>query len=104
MSEAYKSYGTTLGGTTAVTVYDPSTAAIVNAVNVANVDTANSAVTVTLRKNGTPYRIIKDALVPTQAAFQVLDAPLPLDAADDIQATAAHANRLEVVVSVLEIT
>jgi hypothetical protein len=104
MSEAYKSYGTALTTASATTVYDPPTSAIVNAINVANVDPANSAVTVTLRKNGTPYRIIKDALVPTQAAFQVLDAPLPLDAADDIQVTAAHANRLEVIVSALEIT
>jgi hypothetical protein len=107
MPEAYKSFGTTLAGTSPVTAYDPGTGVtgIVNAVNVANVTASDSAsITVTVRKNGTPYHLIKSALVPIQSALQVIDAPIPLADVDDIQVTASHANRLEVVVSVLEIT
>jgi parvulin-like peptidyl-prolyl isomerase len=106
MAETYKSFGTALNSTSPFTVYDPGSGVtgIVNAINVANVDGSQTSVTVILRKNGTDYRLIKDAAVPAQAALQVLDAPVPLADVDEIRVTAAHANRLEVIVSVLEIT
>jgi hypothetical protein len=106
MAETYKSYGTKLTDTNETTILTSVTGtSIVNGINIANVDASSSAsVTVTLYKGATGYALIKTALVPIQASLQILDSPIPISTGDTIKATASNANRLEIVVSVLEIT
>ncbi len=107
MAESYKNFGTALTTVNETTIYagiNPGTA-IVNGINIANVDaSSSSAITLKLVKGGNSYHICKSVLVPIQSSYQALDTPLPLEAGNYITATAANANRLEVIVSVLEIT
>jgi len=108
MPETYKSYGTKLTTANETIVYSAGNAtAIINSIHVANYDASNaSAITLTLWKDTTnsDYHICKAAAVPIQSTYQALDTPIPLEPGDTIRATAANANRLDVIVSVLEIT
>lgn len=109
MPETYKSYGTKLTTENETIVYSAGNAtAIVNSIHVANYDASNaSAITLRLWKDTTnidSYHICKSVAVPIQSAYQALDTPIPLEPGDTLRATAANANRLDVIVSVLEIT
>jgi hypothetical protein len=109
MPETYKSYGTKLTTANETIVYSAgNTTAIVNSIHVANYDASNSsAVTLRLWKDTTntdSYYICKTVAVPIQSTYQALDTPIPLESGDTLRATAANANRLDVIVSVLEIT
>lgn len=78
---------------------------LIRSINVANIDaTNNAAVTVTLHQGATGYAIVKGITVATGSRYQVLDSPLPVQQGDSVSATASVADRLEVVVSALEIT
>jgi hypothetical protein len=106
MAETYKSQGTKLTTTNNSTVYSGvAGTAIVNSINIANVDLYTSVtVSVFLVKSGTSYSIISNAIIPSGASLQLLDAPLVCESGNTITATASIANDLEVIVSVLEIT
>lgn len=106
MAEAYKSQGTKLTTLTNTTIYSGvAGTGVVNGINISNVDPYNScSVSVFLAKNGTSYSLISNVIVPVGASLQVLDAPVICESGNTITATAANASRLEVVVSVLEIT
>jgi hypothetical protein len=106
MPDAYKNYATSVGVTTATTVYAGITGtAIVNAIHIANTSTtlANS-VSVQLFKGATGYYIVRGAAVPIQSTYQVLDSPIPLNTGDTLKVTAGLTAGLDVVVSVLEST
>lgn len=106
MAEAYNNYCTSLGTTGDTTIYAGITGtAILNGIHVSNKDASNSAaITIKLFKGATGYSIITGALVPIQSSYQALDTPIPLVTGDTIKATASAANRLDVIVSVLEAT
>lgn len=106
MPDQYKNYCTTLGTTGATVIYSGITGtAIVNGIHVSNIDGSNSAsITLNLFKGNTGYSIITGALVPIQSSYQALDTPIPLVIGDSLKATASAANRLDVIVSVLEST
>ena len=106
MAEAYKNQGTKLTTTSNTTIYSGvAGTGVVNGINISNVDLYNSCgVNVFLVKSGTSYSLISNVIVPVGASLQVLDAPIICESGNTITATAANASRLEVVVSVLEIT
>jgi hypothetical protein len=87
--------GTT--GTTGVT--------LIRSISVANVDTSNAAlVTVRLHQGATGYALAANANVATGTRYEVLTAPLAVRQGDSVSALASAADRLEIVVSSLEIT
>ena len=108
MADVYKSYGYSLATTASTTIFTgPTGTSIINGISVANVDSTNSAsITITIYKNSTlaTYSIIKTALVPIQSSLQVLGMPIPIEVNDIVKAQASHSNRLDVIISVLEIT
>lgn len=106
MAEAYKNQGTKLTTTSNATIYSGvAGTGVVNGINISNVDLYNSCgVNVFLVKSGTSFSLISNVIVPFGASLQVLDAPIICESGNTITATAANASRLEVVVSVLEIT
>ena len=106
MAEAYKNQGTKLTSTSNATIYAGVIGTgVVNGINISNVDLYNScSVNVFLVKSGTSFSLISNVIVPVGASLQVLDAPIICESGNTITATAANASRLEVVVSVLEIT
>ena len=106
MAETYTSYGTNLTTTNETTVVTSVTGtSIINAIHVSNVDSTNAAsITIKLYKGATGYSIVTSAGVPIQSTYQALDAPIPITTGDTVKVTASSANRLHVIVSVLEIT
>lgn len=106
MPETYKSQGTKLTATTSTTIYSGvSGTAIVNSVNVSNVDTNfPCSISIYLNKGGTSYSIISNLSIPYGSSFQCLDSPLICETGNTITAVASNANRLETIVSVLELT
>jgi hypothetical protein len=106
MAETYKSQATKLTATTNTTIYSGVVGtAIVNSINISNVDvTASCSVSVFLVKSATSYSIISNVSIPAGTTLQVLDAPMVCASGDTITATASIANDLECIVSVLEIT
>jgi hypothetical protein len=106
MAETYKSQATKLTATTNTTIYSGVVGtAIVNSINISNVDVSIScSVNIFLVKSSTSYSIISNVFIPPGATLQVLDAPMVCASGDTITATASFANDLECIVSVLEIT
>ena len=106
MAEAYKNQGTKLTTTSNTTIYSGvAGTGVVNGINISNVDLYNSCgVNVFLVKSGTSFSLISNVIVPFGASLQILDAPIICESGNTITATAANASRLEIVVSVLEIT
>ena len=108
MADTYKSFGTILSGTTAATtIYSGVTGtAIVNSINIANVDDySTNTIIVEMVKGSTAYAIIDNAQLPTATALQVLDAPMVLDSGNSLRATAGYTfASLHIITSVLEIT
>lgn len=108
MADVYKSYGYSLGTTSSTPVFTGVTGtSIINGISVCNIDSTNNAsISVTIYKDSTSatYSIIKDALVPIQASLQVLGMPLPIELGDVVSAQASHSNRLDIIISVLEIS
>jgi 3-methyladenine DNA glycosylase Mpg len=112
MPEAFRSYAYRLSttGTTYVATGVTGTTGVtgvtlIRSINVANVDLSNNAtITVQLHQGATGYAIAANVNVATGTRYQVLDAPLAVRQGDSVSAAASAANRLEVVVSALEIT
>jgi hypothetical protein len=112
MPDTYKNYCTKLTSTNQTVIYPGiSGTAIVNSIHVSNVNASNNAsITLLLSKGDAPntntdeFHICRTTLVPIQSSYQALDAPIPLEPGDLLLAVASDANRLDVIVSVLEIT
>lgn len=106
MPETYKSQGTKLTTTSSTTIYSGvSGTGIVNSINISNVNEGIPCIiSVYLNKGGTSYSIISNLSVPYGASFQCLDSPLICETGNTITAVASNANRLETIVSVLELT
>lgn len=105
MSETYVNYGTQLNNTSETTILTPPSGGVslVNGVHIANILSSGTlAVSVDLYKNSTPFTLIKNAAIPVQSSFQLLDTPVPVESGDLLKATAS-ASGIHIVVSALEI-
>jgi len=107
MANTFKNAGVAVGNTrTTVYTCPVSTAAVVNAVYLSNIDGANS-VDATLEctiDGGTTYRhVMKTVPVPADSTL-VIDKAVNLEAGDILAATASATGDLECVIGVLEIT
>jgi hypothetical protein len=82
-----------------------STTAIVKSIIVSSDDTSNdSTITVTVTRSSAVYSVYKDKAVAAKAHHELLTSPLILNEGDIVKVTAGHANRLHVLLSVMEIT
>lgn len=112
MPEAFRSLGYRLSttGTTYVATGVTGTTGVtgvtlIRSISVANVDAANAAaVTVRLHQGATGYALAANVNVATGTRYEVLSAPLAVRQGESVSATASAADRLDVVVSSLEIT
>lgn len=112
MPEAFASRGYRLSttGTTYVATGVTGTTGVtgvtvIRSISVANVDLTNAAaVTVRLHQGATGYALAANINVATGTRLEVLTAPLAVRQGDSVSALASAADRLEVVVSSLEIT
>jgi len=83
----------------------PSTTAIIKSIRVANDSGSADTVTLTVtRGDSAVFAIETVKAVAANTAIEILTQPLVANEGDIIKATAATANRLHVLLSVLEIT
>tara|TARA_R100000656_G_scaffold75911_1_gene56147 strand:- start:557 stop:916 length:360 start_codon:yes stop_codon:yes gene_type:complete len=81
-----------------------STTAIVKSIIVSE-DTDNaSTITVTVTRSSAVFSVYKDFAITAKKTEELLTNPLVLNEGDIVNVTAGHANRLHVLLSVMEIT
>lgn len=106
MANTYKNAAVVLTSTGATDLYTcPSgRTAIVQSVNVANVDSSNRDVTVTLYDSSaaTSYTVIYNATIPVGVSMNALSTPLVLEPGDIVRVQASAANTLHATASVME--
>ena len=106
MANAYVNAKLDLTANTATTLYTCATAttAIVKSIVVSE-DSGNAdTITVTLTNGTDVFSLFKTKSVSANGTVELLTAPLVVQASEILKVTAATANRLHVVASVLEIT
>ena len=82
----------------------PSTTAIIKSIRVANDSGSADTITLTLTRSSAVFAIETVKSVAANTSMEALSQPLVANEGDIIKATAATANRLHVLLSVLEIT
>ena len=95
-----------LTSTSVTTLYTcaASTTAIVKSILVSE-DSGNAdAITVTLTSDSNVFSLFKTKSVSANGTVELLSAPLVVQATEILKVTAASANRLHVVASILELT
>ena len=80
------------------------TTAIIKSIRVANDSGDNDTITLTITRSSAVYAIETVKAVNANLSTEMLSMPLVANEGDIIKATAATANRLHVLLSVLEIT
>jgi pyridoxal/pyridoxine/pyridoxamine kinase len=106
MANTYVNAKLDLTANTATTLYTCATAttAIVKSIIVSE-DSGNAdTITVTLTNGTSVFSLFKTKSVSANGTVELLTAPLVVQASEILKVTAATANRLHVVASVLEIT
>lgn len=105
MANTFKVYRAALGAS-ASTVYTvpAATTAIVLMAQAANVDTATAPVTMTWNDGTNDTHLVKELSIPTYSAVNTLSGKLVLEAGDTLSANSNAINKVELTVSVLEIT
>ena len=106
MANTYTNAKVDLTSTSVTTLYTcaASTTAIVKSIIVSE-DSANSdTITVTLTNGSDVFSLFKTKSISANATAELLSAPLVLQTTEILKVTAATANRLHVVASILEIT
>lgn len=107
MANTYKNAALVLTTTAATDLYTvpANTRAIVQSVNVANVDGSDRYVTVTWYDSsaGASYTLLYNGFVPAGTSLNALDTPLVLEAGDILRVQASAANALHATASVLQI-
>ena len=107
MSNAYKNAKVDLTATTATTLYTCPTAttAIVKSILVSE-DSGNAdTITVTITDTDSAvFSLFKTKAVSANATTELLTAPLVVEESEILKVTAATANRLHVVASLLEVS
>tara|TARA_E500000318_G_scaffold102131_1_gene106212 strand:+ start:3397 stop:3717 length:321 start_codon:yes stop_codon:yes gene_type:complete len=106
MANTFKNAKVDLSSTSITTLYTcpASTTAIVKSILVSE-DSGNAdTITLTLTSGSDVFSLYKVKAVSANATVELLSAPLVVDASEILKVTAATANRLHVVASLLEIT
>jgi|TARA_R110001583_G_scaffold19689_3_gene76829 hypothetical protein len=106
MANTYKNAKLDLTTTNATALYTAAslTTGIVKSIIVSE-DSGNAdTITITLTNGSTVYSLFKTKAIGANATVELLTAPLVIQPAEILKVTAATANRLHVVASVLEIT
>ena len=106
MANTYTNAKLDLTSTSVTTLYTcaASTTAIFKSIIVSE-DSGNAdTITLTLTKGSDVYSLFKTKSVSANGTVELLTAPLVVQATEILKVTAATANRLHVVASVLEIT
>ena len=106
MSNTYINAKLDLTATSVTTLYTCAalTTGIVKSMLVSE-DTGNAdTITVTITNGSTVYSLFKTKAVGANTTVELLTAPLVVQAGEILKVTAATANRLHVVASILEIT
>ena len=108
MANTYTNAFADLTDTSLTTVYTTpgATTAIVQAINVANVNASDTVVTVKIYdySTTTDFTLLNEGTIPGDSTLQAVDRPLVLEANDAIKVQAATGDYLEVIISILEIT
>ena len=81
-----------------------ATTAIVKSILVSEDSDNADTITVTITRDSAVFSVYKDKAVTAKQTLELLTNPLVLNEGDIIKATAATANRLHVLLSVMEIT
>ena len=106
MANTYVNAKVDLTATSVTTLYTcvASTTAIVKSIVVSE-DSGNAdTITLTLTNGSDVYSLFKTKSVSANGTVELLTAPLVVQATEILKVTAATANRLHVVASILEIT
>jgi len=106
MANTYVNAKVDLTATSVTTLYTCAalTTGIVKSMLVSE-DTGNAdTITVTITNGSTVYSLFKTKAVGANTTVELLTAPLVVQAGEILKVTAATANRLHVVASILEIT
>jgi hypothetical protein len=106
MANTYTNAKADLTATSVTTLYTcaASTTAIVKSIVVSE-DSGNAdTITLTLTNGSDVYSLFKTKSVSANGTVELLTAPLVVQATEILKVTAATANRLHVVASILEIT
>ena len=106
MANTYVNANQDLTSTSATTLYTcaTSTTAIVKSILVSE-DSGNAdTLTLTLTNGSSVYSICKTKSIGANGTTELLTAPLVVQASEILKVTAATANRLHVIASILEIT
>lgn len=106
MANTYTNAKADLTSTSATTLYTcaSATTAIVKSIIVSE-DSGNAdTITVTLTNGSDVFSLFKTKSISANGTTELLSAPLVLQATEILKVTAATANRLHVVASILEIT
>ena len=106
MANTFKNAKVDLSSTSITTLYTcpASTTAIVKSILVSE-DSGNAdTITFTLTSGSDVFSLYKVKAVSANATVELLSAPLVVDASEILKVTAATANRLHVVASLLEVT
>ena len=106
MANTYTNAKLDVTTTNATVLYtaDSLTTSIIKSILVSE-DSGNAdTVTLTLTNGSTVYSLFKTKAIGANATVELLTAPLVIQPAEILKVTAATANRLHVVASVLEIT
>jgi hypothetical protein len=105
MANTFKVYRAALGASASVVYTVPaSTTAIVLMAQAANVDTATVPVTSAWNDGTNDTHLVKGLEIPAKAAVNLLSGKLVLEAGDTLSANSDGSNKVELTVSVLEIT
>ncbi len=81
-----------------------STTAIVKSILVSEDSNNADTITVTVTRSSAVYSVYKDKAISAKATAELLTNPLVLNEGDILKVTAGTANRLHVLLSVMEIT
>ena len=106
MANTFKNAKVDLSSTSITTLYTcpASTTAIVKSILVSE-DSGNAdTITLTLTSGSDVFSLYKVKAVSANATVELLSAPLVVDDSEILKVTAATANRLHVVASLLEVT
>ena len=106
MANTFTNAKVDLSSTSITTLYTcpASTTAIVKSILVSE-DSGNAdTITLTLTSGSDVFSLYKVKAVSANATVELLSAPLVVDASEILKVTAATANRLHVVASLLEVT
>ena len=106
MANTFKNAKVDLSSTSITTLYTcpASTTAILKSILVSE-DSGNAdTITLTLTSGSDVFSLYKVKAVSANATVELLSAPLVVDASEILKVTAATANRLHVVASLLEVT